>query len=580
MSHVDHALQPGADLPLDDTPLREDPNLPAQEAERARQAAQAPTPDRLTPADRYLELFTAVQRHRVFDDSKTFVDCAPRCAPRAIMKAYRDENRMPDFDLKAFVHRYFHSVQAKKEDYHSVPGQPLLKHIEALWPVLTRHPKTHPPHASLLQLPHPYVVPGGRFGEMYYWDSYFTMIGLACTGQAELVRNMLDNFAYLIDTFGHVPNGNRNYYLSRSQPPLFAAMVELAEARCGIDAREHLSQLHQEHAFWMNGTDDLRPGKVYRRVVRLPDGRLLNRYWDDRDSPREESWLEDVTTARASGREPADVYRNIRAACESGWDFSSRWLCEAPQAGGAAQDPTPERGESAPSLASICITDIAPVDLNAFIYQLERKISQVARQDGDGKLADRFQGFAQQRKSALLETMWDAKQGAFFDYDWRTQRRRRALTAATAAPLFAGAVDQARADAVAATIQARLLAPGGLATTESRSDQQWDRPNGWAPLQWLAIRGLRQYGHDGLARTIAHRWLDTVAALYEREGKLVEKYALREVEHANTQGGGGGEYPLQDGFGWTNGVTCALMTDHPEHDAHQANAHCAKPAHA
>ena len=579
MSDTDHELLPSADMQQDDAPLRNAPALPLQETERARRAAQAPEPDRLSPADRYLELFTAVQRQRVFDDSKTFVDCAPRCEPRAIMKAYRDENVKPGFDLKDFVHRYFRTLQPKASDYHSVPGQPLLKHINALWPVLTRHPKTHPPHASLLQLPHPYVVPGGRFGEMYYWDSYFTMIGLACTGKDELVRGMLDNFAYLIDTFGHVPNGTRTYYLSRSQPPLFAAMVELAEARCGIDAREHLSQLHQEHAYWMDGTDDLCPGKVYRRVVRLPDGKLLNRYWDDRDSPREESWLEDVTTAHASGREPADVYRNIRAACESGWDFSSRWLCEAPQTA-AAEGATPERGESAPSLASICITDLAPVDLNAFLYQLELKISQVARKDGNAKLADRFQGFAQQRKAAVLETMWDASQGAFFDYDWRTQRRRSALTAATAAPLFAGMVDPSHADAVAATLQARLLAHGGLATTESRSDQQWDRPNGWAPLQWLAIEGLRKYGHDSLAKTIAHRWLDTVAALYEREGKLVEKYALREVENENTQGGGGGEYPLQDGFGWTNGVTCALMTEHPEHNAHQATAHCAKPVHA
>ncbi len=582
MSDSDPAHHSRADMPpKSEVPLLSDPQLPPQEAERAKRAAQAPEPDRLSPADRYLELFTAVQRGRVFDDSKTFVDCAPRCAPRAILKAWRLENPQPGFDLKDFVHRYFRVIQPRASDYHSVRGQPLLKHINDLWPVLTRHPETHPPHASLLQLPQPYVVPGGRFGEMYYWDSYFTMIGLACSGQTELVRGMLQNFAYLIDTFGHVPNGTRTYYLSRSQPPLFAAMVELGEARCGIDAREHLSQLHQEHAYWMDGTDDLCPGKVYRRVLRLDDGKLLNRYWDDRDSPREESWLEDVTTAHASGRDPAEVYRNIRAACESGWDFSSRWLREAPsQAGAAAQDRTPERGGSAPSLASICITDLVPVDLNAFLYQLELKISQVARKDGNSKLADRFQGFAQQRKAAVLETMWDASQGAFFDYDWRTQRRRKALTAATTAPLFAGMVDPSHAGAIAATVQARLLAHGGLATTESRSDQQWDRPNGWAPLQWVAIQGLRKYGHNSLAKTIAHRWLDTVSALYEREGKLVEKYALREAQNESTQGGGGGEYPLQDGFGWTNGVTCALMTEHPEHDAHQATAHRARPVHA
>ena len=104
------------------------------------------------------------------------------------------------------------------------------------------------------------------------------------------------------------------------------------------------------------------------------------------------------------------------------------------------------------------------------------------------------------------------------------------------------------------------------------SDQQWDRPNGWAPLQWMGLRGLRAYGHTALADEIADRWLATVAEVYEAEGKLVEKYALREIPGGRTHGGGGGEYPLQDGFGWTNGVTRALLAEHPRHAAHRACA--------
>ncbi len=574
---IEHAIDP----PEADSQTGDHSDLPVHEVERSNRAAQAPEPDRLTPADRYLELFTAVQRTGVFDDSKTFVDCAPRSHPRAILKAYRAENQKPGFDLTAFVHRNFRVIQPSASDYHSPEGTSLRQHIDALWPVLTRHPQSHPPHASLLQLPHAYVVPGGRFGEMYYWDSYFTMIGLACSGKADMLRDMLDNFAYLIDTFGHVPNGNRTYYLSRSQPPLFAAMVDLAERQCGIDPCDYLSQLHQEHAYWMQGTDDLGPGKAYRRVVRLSDGKLLNRYWDDRDSPREESWLEDVSTAKCSERDPAIVYRDIRAACESGWDFSSRWLRESHEAApSASPDASPGRAKTAPSLATICTTEIAPVDLNAFIYQLEVKISEVARKAGETDLAERYQRFAAMRQTAMRETMWDEEQGAFFDLDWRAERRRRALTGATAAPLFAGLCDQHMADALAATIKARLLAPGGVSTTICRSDQQWDRPNGWAPVQWMAVQGLKRHGHDDLARTIAYRWLDTVAALYEREGKLVEKYAIRDVPQDKTHGGGGGEYPLQDGFGWTNGVTCALLGEYPEHDAHEAGAHCAAPKYA
>ena len=180
-----------------------------------------------------------------------------------------------------------------------MPGQDVREHIDALWKVLERKPEDQRPHSSRLALPHRYVVPGGRFNEIYYWDSYFTMLGLEESGRHELTVSMLDNFAWLIDQFGHVPNGNRSYYLSRSQPPFFAAMVELAAQRDG-DAtyRKYLPQLRREYQFWMEGETSLAPGAAHRRLVRLRDGTLLNRYWDDRDTPREEAYREDVATAR------------------------------------------------------------------------------------------------------------------------------------------------------------------------------------------------------------------------------------------------------------------------------------------
>src|SRR5262249_22447804 len=149
------------------------------------------------------------------------------------------------------------------------------------------------------------------------------------SGRHDLIVSMLHNFAWLIDQFGHIPNGNRTYYLSRSQPPFFAAMVELAAQRDGADAyRQYLPQLKKEYAFWMDGAASLAPGAAHRRVVKLADGAVLNRYWDDRDTPREESFREDRETAKASGRPAAEVYRNIRATAESGWDFSSRWFAD------------------------------------------------------------------------------------------------------------------------------------------------------------------------------------------------------------------------------------------------------------
>lgn len=538
---------------------------------RSKQAAEAPAPDVLTPSDRYQELFSAVQRSNVFSDSKTFVDCAPLGEPADILAAYRNRCHRPDFDLAAFVHAHFVAIELAPSEYESTAGQHIGAHIGALWSVLTRHPKSHPPHASLLQLPRPYVVPGGRFGELYYWDSYFTMLGLASSGQMQLLRDMVVNFAYLIDTYGHVPNGTRTYYLSRSQPPVFALMVELAERHGVVRQIDFLPQLRQEHAYWMNGSDDLLPGKAHRRVVRLPSGALLNRYWDDRDTPREESWLEDVATAKACHREPAHVYRDLRAACESGWDFSTRWLRETPRL--PAPSHSHVRAATAASLSSICTTDILPVDLNAFLYKLEVTIAELSKAAGDRTTQDAFAERAQARKTALVEFCWDEGQGAFFDFDWRLATRRSSLTAACVTPLFVGLAEWGHAQALAGTVSARLMAPGGMSTTECHSDQQWDRPNGWAPLQWMGIQAFAGYGFHVLSDTIATRWLATVAAVYEREGKLVEKYALRHVEAERSAGGGGGEYPLQDGFGWTNGVVCALLAQLPENNVNACIAY-------
>jgi len=523
----------------------------------ARAPVPSPLPDTLSPADRYQELFVAVQSSAVFADSKTFVDCVPLMEPQAIMAAYRAQHLRAGFDLKAFVAEHFDCVEPPAHEYQSQPGRAIAAHIEALWPVLTRHPSGHASRSSLLQLPRPYLVPGGRFRELYYWDSYFTMLGLDSPAEATLLGDMVDNFAYLIDTYGHVPNGTRSYYLSRSQPPVFALMVELAQARLGQRVLDYLPRLQQEHAWWMADAHDAPAGGARRRVVRLPDGRMLNRHWDDRDTPREESWLEDVTTARASSREPAEVYRDLRAACESGWDFSTRWLSEqAPPA-------SPSEGSSRPAsgacLSTICTTDIVPVDLNAFLYKLETRIAELATLAGARTTARDYQEQARLRKAAMNELMWNDTQGAFFDHDWRRGEQRRSLTAATVVPLFVGLASAAQAKAIAGTVSQRLLAHGGLATTEHSSAQQWDQPNGWAPLQWMAVRGLDDHGEHALADTIARRWLATVQAVYEREGRLVEKYALDQDAQHNPHGGGGGEYPLQDGFGWTNGVTAALL---------------------
>ena len=521
--------------------------------ENAAKVASVAPADSLSPADRYQELFVAVQSARVYADSKTFVDCAPKRDPADILEAYRATRESPEFDLHAFVHANFVPELPPPNGYVSDPERSLVEHIDGLWDVLTRHPRTHPVRSSLLPLPNPYVVPGGRFGELYYWDSYFTMLGLAESGRPHLLRAMGDNFAYLIDTYGHIPNGNRSYYLSRSQPPVFALMTGLFEVHGICRAVQYLPQLRKEYAFWTDGAADLRRGEAHRHCVRMPDDALLNRYWDDRDTPREEAYLEDVTTAHGCDRPAHEVWRELRAGAGSGWDFSSRWCGE----GGG--------------LGSIRTTAILPVDLNSLLHTLEAQIAELAAASGDTATAAEFQRHAAARQAAINRWLWHEAAGAYLDYDWQLGQPRT-LCAATTAPLYAGLANERQAWLVAATVRAQLLAPGGLATTLVPTGEQWDQPNGWAPLQWLAIRGLARYGEVALANEIGRRWLCTVAGLYERKSKLVEKYDLRALPDGTPHGGGGGEYPLQDGFGWTNGVTRKLLHDDPASPHRQARA--------
>ena len=499
-----------------------------------------------TPSQLYGQLFEDVQMHRVFPDGKTFVDAVPHDAPAIVMQRYQDERGTPGFDLAAFVQQNFTVRRPQESAYRSKPGEDVCIHIDKLWHVLERKPDDAPraQYSSLLPLPQPYVVPGGRFDEVYYWDSYFTMLGLEESGRDDLALGMVENFASLIDRYGHIPNGNRTYYLSRSQPPFFASMVELIAAASHAPAAIYvrfLPALSREYAFWMEGADTLEPGQAYRRVVRLRDGTLLNRYWDDRDSPREESYREDVETARVSRRPAAEVYRDLRAGAETGWDFSSRWLADGK------------------TLESIDTTALLPVDLNSVLFQLETTLAKAYALSHNAERASELSDRAASRKAAVLRYLWDPSRGVYTDYLWREGKLSGKITAASLYPLFFGLVTKSQADRVAKVVRADLLKPGGLVTTTIESGQQWDAPNGWAPLQWIAVRGLARYGEDDLARTIASRWMNTVVTVYRRTGKLMEKYNVVDPSLA----GGGGEYPGQDGFGWTNGVLRKMLVLEP-----------------
>jgi alpha,alpha-trehalase len=493
-----------------------------------------------TPAQLFGPLFQQVQMEALFPDGKTFADAVPNAPPSVILRHYRRADPRSRAALLKFVNGNF-SFATEAKTPPAQPDKSLEGHIARLWPLLTRQAIVPQPYSSLLYVPQPYVVPGGRFREFYYWDSYFTMLGLIPDGHLDTVRDLVDDFSYMLREYGHIPNGARTYYLSRSQPPMYYLMVGLLTQDPADAWSQHLDDLESEYAYWMKGSAGLRPGEARRNVVAMPDGSILNRYWDASDTPRDESYRADVLIARASGRPRAQVYRDLRAAAESGWDFSSRWLADGRH------------------LTTIHTTDLVPVDLNSLLYGLERAISSGCAARHDSECERTFADRARRRRAAIDRYLWDPQAGYFMDYDWRHRRRTGELTAATLYPLFTGVAYLQQADAVGGVIQTRLLKQGGVVTTNITSGQQWDAPNGWPPLQWVAVSGFRRYDQPALAHEIARRWLATVQRVFANKGKLVEKY---DVEH--TLPGGGGEYPLQDGFGWTNGVTRALLGLYPD----------------
>ncbi len=496
-----------------------------------------------TPPDKiYGKLFVDVQMSKVFVDGKTFVDCVPRRKPADIVADYEAAKGTPGFDLKKFVQDNFDGPVNPVDSYKTNTSDDVVTHIRNLWPLLKRTPDKVVEGSSLLPLPYPYIVPGGRFREVYYWDSYFTMLGLKESGETETIDDMVKNFAYLIENYGHIPNGNRTYYLGRSQPPFFSVMVELlAEIRGDSVFQHFLPAMEKEYQYWMDGSDKLKPGEAYRRVVRLKGGDILNRYWDDAVTPRQESWREDALTAQRSGRDKIGMYHHLRAAAESGIDFSSRWFADGKH------------------LVTIRTTDMVPPDLNALLYHLELSIAKAKLMNKDDSTASFYKRKAVKRGELIDKYCWNKLKTFYTDYNWKLKRQSNHINPGGMYPFcfinehpdymsFLGTK-------VAAVIRQKLLKPGGIVTTEFNTGEQWDAPNGWAPLEWMVIWGLDRCGQKDLAADIATRWVKLNVKVYKETGKLMEKY---NVEDINKEAGGG-EYAGQDGFGWTNGVLLKLI---------------------
>ncbi|MCQ9636060.1 trehalase [Chryseobacterium sp. WG23] len=479
-------------------------------------------------------LFDEVQKAKIFEDQKMMTDAVPLFLINEINKKYEEAKKAEDFILKDFVMAHFDFLGAKisvQREHHL----PIEEHIEKLWDELTR--TAYEEKGTLLKLPKPYIVPGGRFNEFFYWDSYFIMLGLQVSGRVEMMKNIVENCAYLIQHVGFVPNASRTHFLSRSQPPYFSLMLDLlfeTTHHNEIYIQYH-DTLEKEYAFWMNGEEELESGSCIKRVVKTKDGDILNRYYDTENTPRPESYLIDIEDhENASGDE---FYRNIRSACESGWDFSSRWFAD---------------GEHIQTIETL---NLAQVDLNCLLWHLETTLAKSSALQNLTEKENYFTERAATRRQMINKYFWDEKAMTYKDYHTKKNTKTPSEHIAALYPLFLGLADGEQAKGVARIIAEKFLYQGGLVTTTKKSGQQWDLPNAWAPYQWLGFQAMKNYGCNELAEKIKNNWCSNVERVYNNTGKLMEKYNALDTETI----AGGGEYPNQDGFGWTNGVYLKLQ---------------------
>jgi alpha,alpha-trehalase len=499
-----------------------------------------------TPEEAYGELFREIQLKKVFADSKTFPDCVPKIKTEEILKKYEVQKKSKKFDLRKFVLENFTMPSNGNSNYVGNPKNTAEQHINELWLVLTRKPKDI--GGTLVPLLKPHVVPDGRLSEVNYWDSYFTMLGLQVSGKDSLMSNTVLNFAQLIQDFGHIPSGNRSYYFSRSQPPFFTSMVKLLSEMKGYEDKlaQTLPQIQREYQYWMaveNGGEDAQKqnearkkgDKAYRKTVFIGKNDMLNRYYDEKDIPRPEAYKEDILIANKSGKKVNQVYRDLRSGVESGWCFSSRWLRDGQ------------------NLSTIHTTDILPVDLNAILYDMEMTLSGIYKAKNEPEYAKNLEQLANKRRAIFDKYFWNEAAGFYFDYDFVAGKQTEVYSLAAVYPLFFKLSTPVQAEKVAKVLETKFLQVGGLMTTLNQTSQQWDGANGFAPLQYLAIQGLRNYGFNDLANKIKQNWVANNLRVYRATGQMLKQY---NVSNLST-----GEYPRQDGFGWTNGVLLKLLSE-------------------
>ncbi|XP_060107621.1 trehalase [Heteronotia binoei] len=514
------------------------------------------------------ELLRQVQMSRLFPDDKHFVDMPLRGSPEEALQDFQQlVNAMPGRavskqQLMDFVESHFSPPGQELDPWEPadwtqspellgrISDQRLRSWAQALnakWKVLGRKIKadvqTRPDRYSLIYVPNPLVVPGGRFREYYYWDSFWVMEGLLLSNMTATVKGMIQNFLHLVEKYGHVPNGGRVYYERRSQPPFLTLMMEAYLNRTQDLAflNQSLHLLEEEYRFWQE-----------QRAVNISVGgqeHSLNRYSVPVGEPRPESYSKDVEIVQGLPAEAQEaLWAELKGAAESGWDFSSRWFL-----------PGPPPAEA--TLQDTQTSAVVPVDLNAILCRVEALLAAFCQALGDAEGAERFQAAHERRVAAVRAVLWNEAAGVWLDYNLARGRHNQAFYPSNLTPLWAkcdleGAATEKALRYLEST--PALSYAHGLPTSLAHTGQQWDLPNAWAPLQHMVIAGLAKSSSpqaQALAFSLAQNWVRMNLAVYERYQAMFEKYNVE----GDGSPGAGGEYVVQEGFGWTNGVALQLL---------------------
>ncbi|KAD5316827.1 hypothetical protein E3N88_16773 [Mikania micrantha] len=514
-------------------------------------------------------------------DPKVYVDLSLKFDLPVVKQAFDDLPRTENgsvlsLDLNGFLDKFMNGAQQDLElvepvDFVAEPDGFLPKvvhqdvrnwalEVHSLWKNLSRkvsnrvleNPELH----TLLPLKHPVIIPGSRFQEVYYWDSYWVISrGLLVSKMYETAKGIVLNLIDLIDTYGYVLNGARAYYTNRSQPPLLSSMViEVYKQTNDVDlVKKALPALIKEHKFWNSG--------IHNVTIEDAEGLThnLSRYYAMWNKPRPESFTIDIETANKlkndCGRE--QLYRELASAAESGWDFSTRWM------------------KNTSDLTTLSTTTILPVDLNAYILKMELDISFLATVVGESSHALHFARASESRKKAMDIVFWNEEKGQWFDYwlndssdhkdvyKWDASNQNQNSFASNFIPLWVQLFnsDETVVNKVAQSLESSgLVRAAGIATSLTNSSEQWDFPNGWAPIQHMIVEGLVRSGSKearSLAKDLAIRWIRANYAAYKSSKAMHEKYDVCKCGEF----GGGGEYVPQTGFGWSNGVVLTFLEE-------------------